>query len=183
MLVVNYCVMLPNIGKIVINYKKYSKLLSFSYNRFNYLCIQGFFGKTSLKIPKNFFVEIDEESIKIYFDLQKLSNNKKILKSFYSLIVFSCYGLVYNHFIYMLIKGIGFKFKLEKKKLIVYSGHSLPTSFEIPESLKILDNSSSNNFSIFSGDFIFLNNFAAKVKNIAIPNKYKEIGIYLEEKL
>ena len=67
--------------------------------------------------------------------------------------------------------------------MIVYSGNSLPTSFEIPESLKILDNSSSNNFSIFSGDFIFLNNFAAKVKNIAIPNKYKEIGIYLEEKL
>ena len=36
---------------------------------------------------------------------------------------------------------------------------------------------------VFCGDFILLNNFVAKVKNIAKPNKYKEIGVFLEKKL
>jgi ribosomal protein L6P/L9E len=175
--------MLPNIGKVVINYKKYSKFLSFSQDNFGLLFIEGFFGKVSLKVPKKFFIEIDKENIILYFDLNKLSIIKKNLKSFYFLIIFSCYGLVYNHFVYMTIKGIGFKFKLEENFLVVYSGNSLPTYFKVPSNLKILDNSSSNNFSVFSGDFIFLNNFVTKVRNIAVPNKYKEIGIYLEKKL
>ena len=66
---------------------------------------------------------------------------------------------------------------------MVYSGNSLPTVFNVPEGFKILGNGSSNNFSVLGGDYTFLNNFVNKVRNIAVPNKYKEIGIFLEKKL
>ena len=79
--------MLFNIGKIVINYN--SKLLSFSQNKFNFLLIQGFFGEICLKIPKNIFIQINEKNFILYFDLNKLSLIKKILKSFYFSIIFS----------------------------------------------------------------------------------------------
>ena len=173
--------MLFNIGKIVINYN--NKFLTFSQNKFNFLIIQGFFGEVCLKIPKNIFVRINQRDLILYFDLNKLSIIKKILKSFYFSIIFSSNGLVYNHFVYMNIKGIGYKFKLEKNSLIVYNGNSLPTSFELPKNLKIIENSGPNFLIVFCGDFILLNNFVAKVKNIAKPNKYKEIGVFLEKKL
>ena len=176
-----------NIGKIVINYN--SKLLSFSQNEFNFLLIQGFFGPVSLKIPKNVFIQINQKNFILYFDLNKLFVIKKFLKSFYFLIIFSCHGLVFNHFVYMNIKGIGRKFKFEKKLeknfLIVYNGNSLPTYFEMPDNLKIKIKvkSGPNSLIVFCGDFILLNNFIAKIRNIAKPNKYKEIGVYLKKKL
>ena len=173
--------MLFNIGKIVINYN--SKLLSFSQNKFNFLLIQGFFGEICLKIPKNIFIQINEKNFILYFDLNKLSLIKKILKSFYFSIIFSCNGLIYNHFVFMSIKGIGYKFKLEKNLLIVYNGKTLPTRFELPKNLRIVENSGPNSLAVFCGDFVLLNNFVGKIRNIAKVNKYKEIGVYFKRKL
>jgi hypothetical protein len=44
-------VLVNNINKIIINYQKYKKLLSFSKKNKNFLSIQGFFGSVTLKIP------------------------------------------------------------------------------------------------------------------------------------
>ena len=176
----NYYVVSANINKIIINYQNYKKLLSFSKKEKNFLFIKGFFGSVSLKIPKGIILDISNESIILYFYSNK---NNNILKSFYSLIIFSCHGLIFNHFVDMNIKGIGFKFELKNNQILVYSGNSLPTFFNIPNNLQILDNSSSNNYSVLSSDYTFLNNFVNKIRNIAIPNKYKEIGIFLEKKL
>lgn len=171
-----------NIKKITLDYQKYNKFLYFSKNK-NILSIKGFFGKIDLKIPVNIVVGVDEKNINLYFNLKELPNLNKILKSFYFLIIFSVYGLVFNHFIDMNIKGIGYKFEIKDNVLLVYSGNSLPTKFQIPEELIILDNSNSNNFSILGGNYAFLNNFINKVKKVSIPNKYKEIGIFLDKKL
>lgn len=170
------------INKITLNYQKYNKLLSFSKNK-NNLNINGFFGSVSLKIPANILLELDKKDIKLYFDSNKFIYNSRLLKSFYHNIIFSVYGQVFNHFVNISIKGIGYKFKLEKNKIIVYSGNSLPTLFEIPDNLKVLDNLNSNNFSIIGSDYTFLNNFINKIRNISKPNKYKEIGIFLEKRL
>jgi len=185
MLGVNYYVMSYNINKVSLNYQKYNKLLSFSKKNDSILFIKGFFGLSELKIPKNIIVEIDNNnSINLYFNSNKLSTIGKILKSFYFSIIFSIYGLVFNHFVDMNIKGIGYKFELKgNNEILVYSGNSLPTNFEIPENLIILDNSNTNNFSVLGNDYVFLNNFVNKIKNIAVPNKYKEIGIFLEKRL
>lgn len=172
-----------NINKIIINYQKYKKLLSFSKKNKDFLLIQGFFGSVTLKIPKGIIIDVCNESIILYFYSKKGIVMNKFLKSFYFLVIFSSYGLVFNHFIDLTIKGIGFKFELKEGQIIVYSGNSLPTIFNIPEGFKVLDNCSSNNFSVLGSDYIFLNNFVNKIRNIAIPNKYKEIGIFLEKKL
>lgn len=180
----NYYVVLAKINKITINYQDYKELLSFSKKDKNFLFIKGFFGSVNLKIPKGIIIDINEKEIILYFYCAKINNTLyKVLKSFYSLIIFSCHGLIFNHFVDMNIKGIGFKFELKNNQILVYSGNSLPTFFDIPNNLQILDNSSSNNYSVLSSDYTFLNNFVNKIRNIAIPNKYKEIGIFLEKKL
>lgn len=83
----------------------------------------------------------------------------------------------------MSIKGIGYKFKLEKNLLIVYNGKTLPTRFELPKNLRIVENSGPNSLAVFCGDFVLLNNFVGKIRNIAKVNKYKEIGVYFKRKL
>lgn len=181
----NYYVVSVKINKITIDYQIYKKLLSFSKKDKKFLLIKGFFGSVSLKIPKGIFININENNIILYFSNHTRNTISfiNILKSFYSLIIFSCHGLVFNHIVDMNIKGIGFKFELKKNRILVYSGNSLPTLFDIPTNLQILDNSSSNNYSVLSSDYAFLNNFVNKIRNTAIPNKYKEIGIFLEKKL
>lgn len=175
--------MLVNVNKVIIDYQKYEKVLSFSKKNKNFLLIQGFFGSVSFKIPKGVIIDVCEKNIILYFYSGKGATIYKYLKSFYFLIIFSSYGLVFNHFVGLSIKGIGFKFELKGDDIMVYSGNSLPTVFNVPEGFKILGNGSSNNFSVLGGDYTFLNNFVNKVRNIAVPNKYKEIGIFLEKKL
>ena len=169
--------------KITLNYERNIEFLSFLKVKDNVLKIKGFFGEVSLIIPLNIILEISEKSILIFFNLKKINKIESFLKSLYHNIIFSSYGLVFSHYIRMSIKGIGHKFELKPKKIIVFNGNSLPTKFEIPKDLSILDNSSFNDFTFFGGNFSLLNNFVNKIKNIAVPNKYKEIGIFLKKGL
>ena len=171
-----------NINKVSLNYQKYNKLLSFlKFN--NILRIKGYFGFVDLKIPANIILEVDKKNLTLYFHSNKLITINKFLKSFYHIIIFSFYGVMFNHFININIKGIGYKFELKNGLFLIYSGNSLPTFFNVPSNLKILDNLGSNNFSVVGNNYTFLNNFVNKIRNISIPKKYKEIGIYLEKKL
>ena len=175
--------MSSNIYKIILNHEKSVKFLSFKKLEDNILQIKGFFGKAILTIPSNIILEIDEKSIILFFSFKKLKNLELLLKSLYHNIIFSSYGLVFNHYVNMQIKGIGHKFELKPKDIVVFNGNSLPTVFDIPGGFKILDNSSFNNFIVFGGNYSLLNNFVNKIRSIAVPNKYKEIGIFLKKGL
>jgi ribosomal protein L6P/L9E len=170
-----------NIKKIVLDYKNYNKFLNFVTEK-NFLKIRGFFGEISLKIPKNVIVRIDDFVITLYFN-EKVTINK--IKYFYNTIIYSCISVLFNHFVNLSVKGIGFKFDLnkDKRELLVFNGNRLPVIFNLPSSIKVLMNTSIVNISILGGDNILLNNFVNNIRKIAIPNKYKEIGIFLEKKL
>jgi ribosomal protein L6P/L9E len=172
------------ISKIRLTYKKYSKLLSVKKEERN-LILSSFFGKTFLKIPQNLILEVDKESKSIFFFSKEKKKNKslKSLKSFYNLIIFSSYGVVFGHFMNMSIKGIGYKFELLGDQIIVYNGNSLPTYFTVPKDIIVLDNNMVNNYSLVGGSYILLTSFSNNIRNTSIPNKYKEIGIFLQKKL
>jgi ribosomal protein L6P/L9E len=83
----------------------------------------------------------------------------------------------------MSIKGIGYKFELLGDQIIVYNGNSLPTYFTVPKDIIVLDNNMVNNYSLVGGSYILLTSFSNNIRNTSIPNKYKEIGIFLQKKL
>lgn len=174
-----------NIKKIVFNYKKYNKFLSFLVKKKNILLIKGFFGEVSFLIPKNFFIYIDSNSgsLYIYFNYLNLGEKISKLKYIFNSIIFLSYGVLFYHMVNVSIKGIGYRFILNNNCIEVYSGNSLPTILNVGDNLKILDNNNSNNFSLVCCDYTYLNFFVKSLYNISPPNKYKETGVFLEKKL
>ena len=176
--------MLRNVKKIVFNYQKYDKFLFLKIKE-KRLVIKGFFGESSFLIPQNCFVIINDElsTLSIYFYYSNLESFNYKLKYIYNSIIYLSYGVLFYHMVNIRIKGIGYRFILEDNVIKVYSGNSLPSIFNIENKLKILDNCGSNNFSMFCCDYTFLNFFAKSIYNISPPNRYKEMGIFIEKKL
>ena len=172
------------ISKIIFNYQKYNNFLSFKIKNKG-LYVIGFFGEISLVIPSNIVVEINHKTqeIFLFFYSNQLSTLTKVLKSFYSFIMFSSYGVILGHFTNLTIKGIGYKFSLDKNDLIVHNGMVVPRIFEIPKNVTVLDNGSSNILTVMGGDYTFLSNFVSNIRKTSIPNRYKEIGIFVDKKL
>ena len=111
--------------------------------------------------------------------------NELKLRLIYTIIVFSLISVLFNHFVNVSIKGIGFKFDFLKKdnNLLVFNGNRLPIIFKIPYGINILMNENFVNISIFGCDFVLLNNFVNNIKKMSISSKYKKIGIFLEPRL
>jgi hypothetical protein len=177
------------IKKVILNYNNFNKFISFhnvvyekGINKKRYLKIKGYFGFSLLLIPKNVIIRVnkDKKNIYIYFDS---SLETFLLKYIYNNIIFLSYSVLYYHLIDIKIKGIGYKFELNKDIIKVYGGNSLPSYFNIPKKLKFLQSSNLNFFCAGSGDYICLNNFLIRLSQEGLPNKYKEIGIFLDKRL
>lgn len=166
------------LNKVVLDYQNYNNFLFLKKEKEN-LVIEGLFGKISINIPTNIFLIIENNKIFLYVN----KNNSSKLKFFYNMIIFSCVGVLFNHFINISIMGIGFKFSLENDNLFIHHGNSLPTKFDLPYNVFVLNNESVNNFSILSSDYVLLNNFVSNIQKKSMPNKYKKIGIFLNKKL
>jgi hypothetical protein len=171
-----------NIYKIILNYRKYKHVLSFSKDNSRNLYVDSFFGLIPLSIPINVIFELDKKYIKLYFNSTKFIFIRQVLKSFCHILSFSTVSSLFTFFISTFIKGIGYKFVFNNDKLIIHSGNSLPSLFETQEDLQMLSNFNSYRFIMGSSNFTFLNHFGNKLRSICKPNKYKEMGIFLEKK-
>lgn len=173
-----------NIKKIVLDFTKYQNFIKFSEilkEKKSYLEVRGFFGKVSLSFSDNIIIKIIDNKIVLFFSYDKVE--PKILKYVYNNIIYVSYGILYYHIVDIFIKGIGYKFELKEESFLIFCGNSLPILVDIPKNLEFLDNSNLNNFSVGSSDNMFLNNFLFKIAKMAAPNKYKEIGIFLNKLL
>ena len=178
--------MLHKVRKLCFNYKKFNNFLSFQIKQEKCLIIKGFFGEVTLLIPSNFIIINNDSKGLLFIYCFFYTNSEHIykkLKYIHNSIIYFSYGVIFFHMVNISIKGIGYRFILEKNKIKVYSGNSLPSILNIRDQLKILDNCNSNNFSIFCCDYTYLNFFIKKLYNISIPNRYKEIGVFIEKKL
>lgn len=172
------------IKKVILDFTKYQKFIKFSEipnEKKNYLEVSGFFGKVVLSPLEGIIIKAIDSKIILFFDSDKVEH--KALKYIYNNIIYVSYGVLYYHIVDIFIKGIGYKFELNKENLLIFCGNSLPISVNIPKNIEFLDNANSNDFSVGSSDNMFLNNFLFKIAKTATPNKYKEIGIFLNKLL
>jgi len=175
-----------NIKKISLNYQIYNKFLSFKIKKINFLEIKGFFGVVSLVIPDFIRIKLNKDKYILYIFFDDTKNPKyvnRVIKQLYNTIIFSSYGVLFCHLISINIKGIGYKFEFDgNNSITVFSGKTLPYLFEVPKGLRVLEKGNLNNFSLGGGNYSRLISFAFKLQSVGKPNKYKEIGIYLNKK-
>jgi large subunit ribosomal protein L6 len=165
-------------------------------------------GKKIIDIPPEVLVTIDnrkistkgkygslEKSFKDYIQIEKNENKLNILKISDTKESRAYHGLtraliqnmiigVNNKFSKILVaEGIGYKFQLDKQRLVLNMGYTHPIEFIIPSDLEIKLESPTK--IIISGiDKEKVGFLAAKVREIRPPEPYKGKGImYLGEKI
>ena len=74
------------------------------------------------------------------------------------------------------IIGVGYRFNVQGKKLVVSAGYSHPVEMEVPEGLTVEANGNTE-ITVKGIDKVLVGEFAAKVREIRQPEPYKGKGI------
>jgi large subunit ribosomal protein L6 len=165
-------------------------------------------GKKPIEIPKDILIKIENQKISVenqkgkleksFLNLVdvKVEDNKIFIARFddnkkskayhglfRALIQNMVLGITTQFSKSLIAEGIGYKFQLEKKKLIVNVGYTHPIEFSIPEDIEIkLD--SAIKITITGIDKEKVGLLASKIRDTRPPEPYKGKGImYLGEKI
>jgi len=164
-------------------------------------------GKKTIEIPKNVFVEIQEEKIivkgkhgmlersfaeGIYIEIKE--DKIFVLRKNDSKTVRSCHGLmraliqnmiqgVNEKFSKTLIaEGVGYKFQLDKKILILTMGYSHPVKISVPDDITI-NVESPTKLSIIGIEKQKVGVLASEIREVRPPEPYKGKGIRYENEI
>ena len=74
------------------------------------------------------------------------------------------------------IIGVGYRFNVQGKQLVINAGYSHPVKMEIPEGLTVTS-SSNTEITVKGIDKVLVGEFAAKVREVRQPEPYKGKGI------
>lgn len=74
------------------------------------------------------------------------------------------------------IVGVGYRFNVQGKKLVINAGYSHPVELEIPEGLKV-EAVSNTEIKVSGIDKVLVGEFAANIRKVRKPEPYKGKGI------
>ncbi len=74
------------------------------------------------------------------------------------------------------IIGVGYRFNVQGKKLVINAGYSHPVEMEIPEGLTVESNSNTE-ITVKGIDKVLVGEFAANIRKVRQPEPYKGKGI------
>ena len=137
---------------------------------------EGLLGKLSLNFTNEIFFFLKRNQLILIINLQK--NKKSILNLYNKLIKIKIKGVLQGFKLNLILKGIGFKAFIENNNLILKLGYSHNISINIPENIKIINQS--NNLIFNSIDFIYLTQFVNYIKNFKKLEPYKGKGLLLK---
>ncbi len=74
------------------------------------------------------------------------------------------------------IIGVGYRFNVQGKKLVISAGYSHPVEIQIPEGLTV-ESSSNTEITVKGIDKVLVGEFAANIRKVRPPEPYKGKGI------
>ncbi len=144
----------------------------------NVVTVKGPKGELSTTINENITVEIKDNGLKLE---RKNDNFKKFHGTANALINNMIIGVTEGFSKKLECVGVGYRFQLSGKKLVVKAGYSHDVNVEIPEGIS-LEVPSNTELFIKGIDKQLVGKFAAEVRDIRSPEPYKGKGIrYADE--
>ncbi len=144
----------------------------------NVVTVKGSKGELSTTINENITVEINENEIKL---TRKNDNFKQFHGTANALINNMIKGVTEGFSKKLECVGVGYRFQLSGKKLIVKAGYSHDVNVEIPEGIT-LEVPSNTELFVKGIDKQLVGKFAAEIRDIRTPEPYKGKGIrYTDE--
>ena len=144
----------------------------------NVVTVKGPKGELSTVINKNISVEILENELKL---TRKNDNFKNFHGTANANIKNMIIGVTEGYSKKLEAVGVGYRFQVKGKELIVSAGYSNPVTVEIPEGIT-LESPSNTELFVKGIDKQKVGQFAAEIREIRKPEPYKGKGIrYTDE--
>ena len=144
----------------------------------NVVTVKGPKGELSTVINKNISVEILENELKL---TRKNDNFKNFHGTANANIKNMIIGVTEGYSKKLEAVGVGYRFQVKGKELIVSAGYSNPVTVEIPEGIS-LESPSNTELFVKGIDKQKVGQFAAEIREIRKPEPYKGKGIrYTDE--
>ena len=144
----------------------------------NVVTVKGPKGELSTVINKNISVEILENELKL---TRKNDNFKNFHGTANANIQNMIIGVTEGYSKKLEAVGVGYRFQVKGKELIVSAGYSNPVTVEIPEGIT-LESPSNTELFVKGIDKQKVGQFAAEIREIRKPEPYKGKGIrYTDE--
>lgn len=146
------------------------------------LNIKGKLGDLTLKVPSS--VEILQDDSSIAFKPEKgLSENFAITGTMRALTSNLIQGVHQGYEKKLEINGVGYRAKIEGKKLELSLGYSHPVIYELPEGVSA-ELPSQTEITLKSIDKQLIGQVAAEIRNLRPPEPYKGKGVkYADERI
>lgn len=146
----------------------------------NHVNVKGPKGELTHLVPKDITVSVEEKQVKV-----KRANDIKTTKQVHgttNAIIKNMIEGVSDGFSKGLeIVGVGYRFQVSGKNLVINAGYSHQVTLEIPEGLSV-EAVSTTEIKVSGIDKVAVGEFAAKIRAVRQPEPYKGKGIrYTDE--
>ncbi len=139
----------------------------------NIVTVKGPKGELSTEINKNITVKIEGNEVKVE---RKSDEYKSFHGTANANINNMIIGVTKGFEKQLESVGVGYRFNVKGKELVVSAGYSHPVTVEIPEGIT-LDNPSNTELTVKGIDKQLVGEFAANIRKIRKPEPYKGKGI------
>ena len=131
--------------------------------------------KGELKQPmlKDITMKVEGEEVK----LERANENAKAMHgTMNSLINNMIIGVTKGYEKALEIVGVGYRFNVQGKKLVISAGYSHPVNMEVPEGITV-ESVSNTEINVKGIDKVLVGEFAANIRKVRKPEPYKGKGI------
>ena len=141
----------------------------------NKVTVKGAKGELSLDLNSNIAVSVNESEITV-----SRSNELKTTKAMHGTTNANISNMIkgvtegFNKGLEII--GVGYRFNVQGKKLVISAGYSHPVNMEIPEGLTV-ESSSNTEITVKGIDKVLVGEFAANIRKVRQPEPYKGKGI------
>ncbi len=145
-------------------------------NENNRVTVKGPKGELSFNVDKTIKVEIDENEITVTRS-NELKKSKQLHGTTNAIIANMIEGVKHGYKKELEISGVGYRFNLKGKQLVISAGYSHQVEVLIPDDLVV--ESISNTEVVVKGiDKEKVGEFAAQIRKVKKPEPYKGKGIH-----
>ena len=131
--------------------------------------------KGELKQPmlKDITMKVEGEEVK----LERANENAKAMHgTMNSLINNMIIGVTKGYEKALEIVGVGYRFNVQGKKLVISAGYSHPVNMQVPEGITV-ESVSNTEINVKGIDKVLVGEFAANIRKVRSPEPYKGKGI------
>ena len=135
--------------------------------------VKGPKGELKHNILKDISMKVEDNQVK----LERANENAKAMHgTMNSLVNNMIIGVTKGYEKGLEIIGVGYRFNVQGKKLVISAGYSHPVNMQIPEGITVEANGNTE-ITVKGIDKVLVGEFAANIRKVRKPEPYKDKGI------